>query len=219
MGTDNLFHIKKARKAESHQRKKARRDPYERMLIVCEGKKTEPNYFNGLRKTFGLNPMNVVIADKKHGLDPMRLVEYALNEYKKDPDYNHVYCVFDQDKHQTYDAALQKISVCRMKRGTTLHAITSIPCFEIWLLLHFAYTTRPFCAACDDSNADLVISALKNYMPDYEKGAENIFIGDERLDTAINNAKLLEKFHMTSGTKNPSTKIYQLVEYLISLKR
>lgn len=219
MGTDNLFHIKKARKAESHQRKKARRAPYERMLIVCEGKKTEPNYFKGLRKTFGLNPMNVVIADKNHGLDPMRLVEYALDEYQKDPDYNHVYCVFDRDKHQTYDAALHKISACRMKRGATLHAITSVPCFEIWLLLHFAYTTRSFCAACDDSNADLVISELKNYMPDYEKGAENIFIGDECLDTAINNAKLLEKFHMTSGTDNPSTKMYQLVDYLISLKR
>jgi hypothetical protein len=66
MGTDNLFHKRKARQAESLQRKKAKRDPYARILIVCEGKKTEPNYFKDLRKAFGLNPMNVVIADKKH---------------------------------------------------------------------------------------------------------------------------------------------------------
>lgn len=47
MGTDNLFHINKARKAESHQRKKARRDPYERMLIVCEGKKNRTKLLQG----------------------------------------------------------------------------------------------------------------------------------------------------------------------------
>jgi hypothetical protein len=40
MGTDDLFHKRKARKAESHRRKKAMRAPYERVLIVCEGMKT-----------------------------------------------------------------------------------------------------------------------------------------------------------------------------------
>jgi len=219
MGTDNLFHIKKARLAESHRRNKARRAPYERILIVCEGKKTEPNYFKDFRKTFGLNRINVVIADKKHGLDPMSLVKYAIAEYKKEPDFNHVYCVFDQDKHQTYDAALDKISAYRMKRGATLHPITSIPCFEIWLLLHFTYTNRSFCAACDDSNCALLIADLKKYIPAYEKGAANIFIGDERLVTAISRAKMLEEFHATSGTDNPSTKFYLLVEHLMSLKK
>jgi len=41
---------------------------------------------------------------------------------------------------------------------------------------------------------------------------------DRRLETAINNAKQLEKFHETSGTDNPSTMIYKLVEYLRGLK-
>jgi hypothetical protein len=219
MGTDNLFHKKKARLAESHRRKKARRAPYARILIACEGKKTEPNYFRALCKALRLNPINVVIADKKHGLDPMSLVEYALDEYTKESDFNHVFCVFDRDKHLTYNAALDKIRAFHMRRGSILHPITSIPCFEIWLLLHFTYTTRSFCAACDDSNCELVISELKNYMPDYEKGTKNIFIGDERLDIAINNAKQLEEFHLTSGTDNPSTKIYLVVEHLRCLKK
>ena len=219
MGTDNLFHKKKARLAESHRRERAKRAPYERILIACEGKKTEPIYFKDLRKAFGLNPMNLVIVDKRHGLDPMSLVEYALEEYKKEPDFDHVFCVFDRDKHQTYDAALDKIRAFRMKRGAILHPTTSIPCFEIWLLLHFTYTTRSFCAACDDSNCALLISELKQYITAYEKGAKNIFIGDERLDIAINRAKQLENFHMTSGTDNPSTKIPLLVEHLRCLKK
>jgi hypothetical protein len=49
MGTDDLFHKRKARRLETHRREKAKRAPYERILIVCEGKKTEPHYFQGLR--------------------------------------------------------------------------------------------------------------------------------------------------------------------------
>ncbi|MFA5286045.1 MAG: RloB family protein [Smithellaceae bacterium] len=219
MGTDNLFHLKKARKAKSHQREKARRAPYKRILIVCEGKKTEPNYFKEFRKAHGLNPRNVVIADKKDGLDPLNLVKYAIEEYKNDKDFDDVYCVFDRDKHETYHAALNKIRDYPMKRGVTLHPITSIPCFEIWLLLHFTYTTKPFCVASNDSNCALLISDLKQYIPSYEKGAEKIYIADERLDFAIDNAKKLDKFHQTSGTDNPSTKVHELVDDLRILNK
>lgn len=48
MGTDNLFHKRKARPPSSFQRRAARRAPYAKVLIVCEGEKTEPNYFKGL---------------------------------------------------------------------------------------------------------------------------------------------------------------------------
>ena len=219
MGTDNIFHKRKARRAASHQRQRAKRAPHERVLIVCEGEKTEPNYFRGLRAAFGINTMNVVIADKKRGLDPKRLVEYALEEYRKDSDFEHVFCVFDRDKHATYDDALDKIRKTRMKAGTKLHAITSIPCFEIWLLLHFTFTTRSFCSATDDSNCALVMSDLDQFMPGYSKGGTDVFMGNERLQTAIDNAKQLEEFHKTSGTDNPSTRIYKVVEFLRGLKR
>jgi len=218
MRTNNKFD-KKARRSDSFRRKRANIVPYERILIACEGEKTEPKYFKKLCQRFGLNPRNVVIADKRHGLDPMSLVKYALDENTKDHDFDHVFIVFDQDKHKTYHAAIDMIIAPRKKKKPSLHPITSIPCFEIWLLLHFIYTSKPFCAACDDSNCDLVISDLKKYIPDYEKAADNIFIDDERLDFAINNAKSLETFHKTSGTDNPSTRIYQLVEHLKRLKR
>jgi len=219
MGTDDIHHKTKARRAESHRRKMATRPQFERVLIVCEGEKTEPNYFKGLRKALGLNPMNVVIADKKRGLDPKSLVEYALEEYRKDRDIEHVYCVFDRDKHTTYDATIDKVRSTRLKIGHSMEAITSIPCFEIWMLLHFTYTTRSFCAAGNDSNCALVMSDLKKYIPGYEKGATDVFIGDDRLEAAIKRAKQLEEFHLTSGTDNPSTMIYKLVEHLRDLKR
>jgi hypothetical protein len=222
MGTDDLFHKKKARLAESHRREKAKRVPYERVLIVCEGKKTEPHYFRKLRQALRLNSVNVVIEDKGGGLDPKSLVAFAIETFKKDKDFDHVFCVFDKDKHASYPAALDTIRRTRLKGGATLHPITSVPCFEIWILLHFTYTTHSFSAAGDDSNCKLVIDELdrKGRIRGYEKGSEGIFKAiSDKLERAIRNAKKLEDFHKTSQTDNPSTKVHELVQYLKSLKR
>jgi hypothetical protein len=222
MGTDDLFHKRKARLAESHRREKAKQAPYERILIVCEGMKTEPHYFRGLRLALGLHPANVIIEDKKSGLDPKSLVTFAIETFKNDKDFDCVFCVFDKDKHVSYTAALDKIRATRLAGGATLHPITSIPCFEIWLLLHFTYTTRSFSAAGDDSNCELVIKELdrKGRIPEYEKGAQDVFQAiSDKLETAICNAEKLEDFHKTSQTDNPSTKVHHLVKYLKSLKR
>ncbi len=221
MGTDDLFHKRKARQAKAHRRKIASRAPYERVLIICEGEKTEPNYLKGIRKAFMLHPANVVIADKKHGLDPKGLVCYAIEEYKKDPDFNRVYCVFDKDKHTSYDAALDQVGATRLKGGAKLLAITSVPCFEFWILLHFTYTTRSFCAAGEDSNCALVVAELKRngWLPDYEKGVKDLFdLLEDKLDTAMKSATRLKAFHMTSGTDNPSTKVPDLIDYLEEMK-
>lgn len=39
MGTDNLFHKRKAKNAKGLQRKATQRDSYAKILIVCEGEK------------------------------------------------------------------------------------------------------------------------------------------------------------------------------------
>lgn len=220
MGTDDLFHKDRARKAESLRRKLAKRAPYDVVLIVCEGK-TEHHYFSGLRDALRLNNANIIIADKIPWSAPLSVVDFAVEKYEKEKDlpYDRVYCVFDKDKHTTYAAALDKIRNIRLKKGATLHAITSIPCFEIWLLLHYTYTTRSFCAAGDESNCKLVVSEIKGYIPDYQKGSKDIFATvADKTDIAIANAKKLESFHETSGTDNPSTKVHELVEYLQNLK-
>lgn len=222
MGSDDLFHKRKARATGTYLRKNPSIQGKQRVLIVCEGEKTEPNYLKGLRVALGLHPVNMVIDDKKNGLDPKRLVEHAIKRFNKDNSFDHVFCVFDKDKHLTYAAALDKIGATHLKGGAQLHAITSIPCFEIWILLHFAYTTGAFQAAADDSNCALVVRELhkEGRIPGYEKGAENVFdvVGD-KLDTALLNAKRLEEFHRDIGTDNPSTKVYKLVEHLQGLKR
>jgi len=218
MGTDNLFHKRKERKAELLRRRQAMKAPYDVILIVCEGGKTEPNYFTELKKAFRLSNANVMVCGR--GSDPLSVVNFAIETFRREPEFDRVYCVFDRDRHATYHAALDKVKRTRLSKGSKIFAIPSVPCFEFWLLLHFTYTTKPFDASAGNSACAGVIEELKKYLPAYRKSDQNIFnkIRD-KLDNAITNARRVEEFHQTSGTYNPSTLVHSLVKYLRDLKK
>ena len=74
MGTDNLHHKRKERTKTSLRRRRAQRDSYDVVLIVCEGSKTEPRYFCELRDDLGLNNFNVVVTGES-GSDPDSVVQ------------------------------------------------------------------------------------------------------------------------------------------------
>ena len=212
MGTDNLFHKRKERKAELLRRRRAMKASYDVILIVCEGGKTEPNYFTELKKAFRLNNANVKICGL--GSDPLRVVNFAIETFRQEQGFDRVYCVFDRDRHTTYHDALNKVSKTRLGKGSKLFAIPSVPCFEFWLLLHFTCTTKPFDACAE------IIKELEKYLPAYQKGNQDIFNKmRDNLDDAITNASSVEKYHKTSGTDNPSTMVHSLVEYLRDLKK
>ncbi len=218
MGTDNLFHKRKERKAELLRRRRATKAPYDVILIVCEGAKTEPNYFTELKKAFRLSNANVRICGR--GSDPFSVVDFAIKTFRREPEFDRVYCVFDSDRHTTYSAALDKVKRTRLGKGSKIFAIASVPCFEFWLLLHFTYTTKPFDAPFGASICSKVIEELKKYLPAYQKGAQDIFKKiQDKLDNAITNARRVEQFHQTSCTDNPSTCMHSLVEYLRDLKK
>ncbi|MDA8002521.1 MAG: RloB family protein, partial [Alphaproteobacteria bacterium] len=114
-------------------------------MIVCEGEKTEPNYFKGLKDELKLNGANVEITGKS-GSSPKSVAAFAKNLYRKekkmDNSFDRVYCVFDKDDHSTYPGALKQIQ--DMEPVGVFHAIPSVPCFEYFLLLHYKYTTQSF---------------------------------------------------------------------------
>jgi hypothetical protein len=220
MGKDNLFHKRKQRLVESLQRKKSRKAPYDRVLIVCEGAKTEPNYLSEIRDAYRLSTANIDICGEECGSAPLSVVNYAIKKFSEDPDYDRVYCVIDRDKHTTFDAAIDKLRQSRLGETVIFTAITSVPCFEFWLLLHFGYTTRQFCAPGKASNCELIITELnkKSRIPGYNKGARNIFaLTRKLLPGAIKNATQLQQHNQATGASNPATNMHELIEYLMSL--
>jgi len=218
MGTDNLFHKRKERKVELLRRQRAMKAPYDVVLIVCEGAKTEPNYFTELKNAFRLSNANVRICGR--GSDPLSVVDFAIETFRREPEFDRVYCVFDRDRHTTYSAAIDKVKRTRLGKGSKIFAIPSVPCFEFWLLLHFTYTTKPFDAPAGDSVCAGVIKELKKHLPAYRKGQYDVFYKmQNKLDNAITNARRVEQLHQTSGTDNPSTLVHSMVEYLRDLKK
>lgn len=81
------------------------RQPYDRVLIVCEGSKTECYYFEALRDSLSLHPANIIIS-LSQGTDPLSIVNFSLEKLH---DFDRVYCVFDKDAHSNYDEALRKV--------------------------------------------------------------------------------------------------------------
>lgn len=87
-------------------------------LIVCEGKQTEPNYFNGLKqeinKKYG-NKVDVLIPNidvKGTGMNTTSLVKYTqkiINYSHKI--YGQVCVVFEKDDYndEQFDSAIKKL--------------------------------------------------------------------------------------------------------------
>jgi hypothetical protein len=134
------------------ERKQGQRKSYDRILIVSEGSKTEPKYFNEIRCTYKLATTAVHICPSS-GTDPLSVINYAEKLFKQgNPHkgiqpfaFDQVYAVFDRDEHSTYFEAIEKAesldkdynNTKRRRRYAKFAAIPSIPNFEIWLLLHF----------------------------------------------------------------------------------
>lgn len=218
MGTDNLHHKRKARTINSLKRQKSLRDSYEVVLIVCEGEKTEPNYLIELRDELGLNSANIKVLGT--GIDPLSMVNSALENFESD-DFDRVYCVFDKDKHSCYHDALNKINSLREKKKNSvpIFAITSVPCFEYWLLLHFVESTKPYNNSGSKSAGDILKNEMKKYITNYHEGHDSVFqITKKYLSTAIARAKRIRDQQESNKTDNPSTNFFELIEYLQGVK-
>lgn len=220
MGSEDRHYRRKAKQARDLKRKQAQRAPYDKVLVVCEGKKTEPNYFRELRDFYRLNSANIEISGDC-GSAPINVVERAKELYRieqrKGIPFDRVYCVFDKDAHYSYQPALQVVKDAKPKG--VFFAINSVPCFEYWLILHFCYTEKPFCGTVRAKSAgDQVLDDLKKYIEDYAKGNHGYF---ERLIAGLPQAIQYSKRTLASasanGTDNPTTLVHELVEYLQGL--
>jgi len=216
MGSDDLHHKRKQRDIKSLGRKSKNRSPRETVLIVCEGEKTERHYFQGLKDELKLTNLTI----KGLGFDPKTLLSKAVKMLSEDS-CDRLYCVFDKDEHLSYQETVNTIEQYRnRKRGhIPVHAITSVPCFEYWLLLHFKESTSPYEKTGNKSTGEKIVSDLKKYIPNYSKEDRDIFEKTKaHLDNAIKRAKKVRQQQKDNGTDNPSTKVHELVEYLKKLQ-
>lgn len=224
MGKDNQ---PKHRQASDLARKKARRASYDRVLIVTEGSKTEPNYFNDIRTANRIHAANVQVVPSTYGTEPIQIVEYAeslfLNgEQSKNIQpkaFEEVYVVFDRDDHKTYHNALLKIESLNLRfkndnsQKVAFKAIASVPCFELWLLLHFEDVQAVI-------QRDEVYERLRRYIAGYLKGGTGHYAMTlPHIEMArARSASLCQINNEHEGTQ-PFTNVYELVNKLSQLNQ
>ncbi|MCB8747951.1 RloB family protein [Rhodoferax sp. U2-2l] len=225
MGSDDLFKKQKARSAEQLARQRIKRSSGVRYLIVCEGTKTEPQYFAEILVDKRIHPQRVKVA-RNDGSSPDRIVEHALNIYEEDAKlgdaYDKVFCVFDRDSHASFEPAIQRIRQLA-KDEKPFSAITSTPCFEFWILLHFGYSDAPFHAAGKKSVGDQAVAQLKRKpkFSKYEKGMKGVYgLLKDTTANACGHAKKLRKSAEGDSQRsaNPWTNLDELVLLLLDLK-
>lgn len=206
-------------------------------LIVCEGKKTEPNYFEGLKKDTFLNKMEVAeIKVEGTGFNTDSLVEEALRiREEKEVKYLKEYelcIVFDRDSFppEKFNNAItecEQISKSeRKKRTTKVRAYWTNEAFELWYLLHFDYHTSELSRDLYKGKIEQSIryrginGGDVNFV--YKKNDETMYSRlKEYQSIAIKNAKKLEAQHGTRtdyANMNPCTKVHHLVAELLGKK-
>ncbi|MDX2152790.1 MAG: RloB family protein [Bryobacteraceae bacterium] len=201
-------------KTDRLRRRRPVRDPYPRVLIVCEGKKTESGYFKDLHHQLRL-PIDL---DIDAGGVPKTLVERAAARKKESERqsrrnrdstfrFDEIWCVFDVDEHPNLAEARNQAS------ANQLGVAISNPCFELWVLLHF-----------QDQRGHIhrheVQKLCREHMPGYDKTL-TFKVLESRTDAALQRAAELSRWQEERGEAgaNPSTGVHRLVERLLSVRR
>ncbi len=91
-----------------------------RILIVCGGQKTEPNYFNELRRVRSLTATLVI---EGVGELPVQLVKRAIEKILLEGDFDAAYVVFDRDSFADFVDAINMAKNFRSDQQPDLHLI------------------------------------------------------------------------------------------------
>lgn len=224
MGKDNQPKHRQA--ARDLKRRAAVRQPYERLLIVCEGEKTEPQYLYEIRQAYKLATAHVQVLHSQIGTQPQQVLEYALMVFKEGDrehgvhagEFDRIVVVFDRDEHQTYHAALTKAAAQsgKLRNGNRVavpvDVVASVPCFELWLLLHFEDVLAPL-------HRHEALERLKVHLPGYEKGGGGHWQATQaRLGDATARARRLAEITNAFDGTQPYTAMHELVSRLVHLK-
>jgi len=191
----------RSRSPKSFTRRKDFKQTRKSFLIVCEGEKTEPNYFGKFRVR------GRTVDVRGIGANTDSLVRAAI-KLKAKGSYDRVWCVFDRDSFPVANFN----SAIALAAANGIEVAYSNEAFEIWYLLHFNY---------HDSGTGRALyeeMLTKRLGSKYFKNDPDMF--DKlvsMLPTAIKNAEALMSSYPNPSpvNDNPSTTVYKLVKALL----
>ena len=210
------------RRYSSQARRNTIREINTFFLIVCEGEKTEPLYFNSFpRKNTKKEIIEIECKDSGGKTSAMQVVNKAIElKNKSNNKYDSIWAVFDKDQNapETFHKAIEKAENENIKIAWSNEA------FEIWYILHFQYLESSISRSQYKNIIEKVITEKSNTKFRYTKSTKNMYelitsLGDQ--SKAILYAKKMEKKHENTpyALCNPRTTVYKLVEELCGLSK
>lgn len=188
------------------------------ILIVCEGEKTETNYFKAF-KNFNKGTFVYDINVVGLGKNTIEIVDKAIKLRNKG-DYDRVWAVFDKDSYpdEHFNNAIVKA------QNNDIGCAWSNEAFELWYLYHFVNRVTGMSrteykhAISDAVNKSPMYKSRTKY--EYAKNAENnyqIMTTYGSMDNAIKFAevKSMEYTDQRYSSHNPCTMVFKLVRQLI----
>lgn len=220
MGTDDLF---KKRRAKLQERKIESKTPKPNsFLIVTEGTKTEPFYFDGLanyinrlHQSSSIQLKQPTIETYGAGKNTESLVNEASRIVARSPImYEQVWVVFDKDDFEQFDEAIT------LAEEKDFHVGWSNQSFEYWIYLHFNYSDSALHRSLWCEKLDQIFKERNISDEGYKKNLPNIFdIATQHgsLKYAVGNAIRVERSYtdrMLPSEKDPCTTVYKLIQEL-----
>ncbi len=196
-------------------------------LIVCEGEKTEPNYFESLKKDLPPGVLGLVNIDVdgtgKNTLSMIEETEKLRQRYQKQylRTIDSTWAVFDKDSFplDNFDNAINKGGNSTPK----INCAWTNEAFELWYLLHFNYVNTGVSRNQYKNKLEVAIRKAGKKEFKYKKNHVGMYdllkeCGDQ--ERAIKYAQKLEALHVDKryATHNPCTKVHHLIQELNSLK-
>lgn len=201
---------KKKRGIETRKRKNI-------ILLGSEGKnETERRYFNGFKSK--LNHY-IIMHTSGNNTDPLGVINNTVDEVNyQELDFENgdlAYVLLDCDINKGVTNEKKLISSLKKAKKNKLIPILSTPAFELWYLLHYRFTSKSF-----NSNQEL-ISALREYIPTYNKSSDVFHTLFPKTGDAITNAIKLTKYQKENNSElsqlhKTNTDVFQLVEILMN---
>ncbi len=195
-----------------------------RLLVFCEGKKTEFNYFNLVCSEsdvlYHFNPQ----VEPGNGGDALEVVKAAVRErnrerQRREP-YDEVWCVLDVEDASR---AAKLNEALQLASNEKILVVLSNPSFEVWFIAHFVRTGEAF----DNSAAAEAYLEELCWKPEFEHRGYNkrasghykqlALVNKSNNQNPVENAKwVLETHHMGGKCQdcNSSTEVYLLVNRL-----
>ena len=204
---DEIARLKRERKeAKAAAKRQERvRSRQVRFLIVCEGKKKEPHYFEALVTNYTSTVREVTIEGE--GMATVALVKKTLEiketlERQNAMTFDRVWVVFDKDDFKDFNEAIALARHYGFKSAWTNEA------FELWYYLHFEYLdTGIDRAACIRKLEEVLRKRMDDDTYEYKKGSPDnyrLLQAYGREDLAKRSAVRLRKlFHGSDYTTLP----------------